>query len=247
MTYKKLILIIVSIIGSLLFAIVGLYLLYRLDPSIIGLENNSKDSQKSNDKTASPAVSHINNKNQKEFAEFNQMQSQLLKNAILKYQNEEIRKQKDYLYDSLQKVTQTLKPAKDSLSMVKDSFKITKNYIKYLNDSLSKLSNMYNSLAQSQDKAKKAKETEKEKPKLTTEQEKKLKARADSLYASNLMSYARIYNNSSPQEVAKILDQLNEKDAAFILKSMNKKRAAKVMESLLPETAAAIMLLGKEK
>ncbi len=241
MSYKKLIIIIVSLIISLLIAIVGLMLLYKFKPELIGLapkNNNSKEKveeNKNKDKLLkADAKMNIS------LLEFNKMQSELIKSAILKYQNEDIQKQKNFLYDSLKNVSISMKPTRDSLVMLRDSFQISRTYINHLNDSLNKLSTLYNTALSD---IKKTKSTIKDKTE-KTKQEQIAKKTADSTKQYNLMNYAKIYNNSNPQEVALILDQLDEKDAAFIIKNMNKKKAAKVIEKMQPESAAAIMLLG---
>lgn len=248
MSYKKLIIIIITVMFALLLGIASLIVMYKYKPELIGLPPNPQDSIKLAETQKMKALSDSlklasNPPVSVSLSEFNRMQSQLIKNAILRYQNEDIMRQKNYLYDSLNKVAVTMKPAKDSLAMLRDSFQIHQNYIKYLNDSLSKLSTLYNTAIQTKEKDNKAKE----KAKADDKAKAAAKAVADSIHTKNLLEYAKIYNGSNPKEVAKIIDQLNEKDAAFIIKNMNKKKAAKVMESLMPETAAAIMLLGVEK
>lgn len=245
MNHKKLIITIVSLMMAVVIGIAALLFLYKYKPQYLGLPMNPQDSiaqveEERQKLLIAQMKAKENPKVNISLDEFNRMQSQLLKNAILRHQNESIKKQKDYLYDSLKHVSSGVQPARDSLAMLKDSFQISRNYIEYLNDSLNKLSAMYNSAIKTNDQEKKAKAKAKEDEAAKA----KAKAEADSLRIKNLTQYAKIYNASNPREVARILEQLDEKDAAFIIKNMNKKKAAKVLESMLPEEAAAIMLLG---
>lgn len=230
---------------AVVIGIAALLFLYKYKPQYLGLPMSPADSiaqvEEEREKLRIAQMKAKENPKVKiSLDEFNRMQSQLLKNAILRHQNESIKKQKDYLHDSLTHVAKDMQPARDSLAMLRDSFQISKNYAKYLNDSLTKLSNMYNSAVKSNEQIKKEKAKAKEDEKIKA----KAKVEADSARVKNLTQYAKIYNTSNPREVAKILEQLDEKDAAFIIKNMNKKKAAKVLESMLPEEAAAIMLLG---
>ncbi|MFP4528274.1 MAG: magnesium transporter MgtE N-terminal domain-containing protein [Candidatus Kapaibacterium sp.] len=77
-----------------------------------------------------------------------------------------------------------------------------------------------------------------------TSQEKFIEKKQDTLEVENFETFAKIYNNAEPQDVARILEQIDERDAAKILKLMQKKKAGKVLEAMVPEQAAAILLLG---
>lgn len=66
----------------------------------------------------------------------------------------------------------------------------------------------------------------------------------DSLYVENFKSFAKLYNNAEPADVAQILSRIDDADAARILKFMQKKKAGAVIENLPANKAAAILLLG---
>lgn len=66
----------------------------------------------------------------------------------------------------------------------------------------------------------------------------------DSLTRANYQTFAKIYDNASPPEVARILQNLDGREAAVILKMMKKKQAGKVLEAMNPERAATILRLS---
>lgn len=148
-------------------------------------------------------------------------------------------------YDSLKSITFALK---DSLSRKKDIIEIYHDSIAGLvkrivqlnsnedkmidsiRDAKSKMSKMLNNLQQIEN-------TVKEKDSLFI-------AKVDSLTEINLITFAKIYNNTGANEVARILEKLDGKDAAKILKTMQAKKAGKVLEAMKPEIAAKILLNG---
>lgn len=75
-------------------------------------------------------------------------------------------------------------------------------------------------------------------------QENLLVEKLDSTQQMNFDVFAKIYNNSTPAEVAKILEKMDEKDAAAILKRMQKRKAGKVIDAMDPQKAAMILLLA---
>lgn len=139
-----------------------------------------------------------------------------------------------YLRDSLKSNDNTLRAFKDSLSRAyKNADKAIKNKDD-MQDSLSKVNEALKLANNRYETAQKRIEN----------YENMLEARIDTASKINFETFAKIYDNTRPQEVAGILEQLDERDAAKILKLMNKKKAGKVLEAMKPENAAAILLLG---
>lgn len=66
----------------------------------------------------------------------------------------------------------------------------------------------------------------------------------DSLTRANYQTFAKIYDNTNPPEVAQILQNIDGREAALILKMMKKKQAGKVLEAMNPERAANILRLS---
>lgn len=66
----------------------------------------------------------------------------------------------------------------------------------------------------------------------------------DSLTRANYQTFAKIYDNTNPPEVAQILQNIDGREAAVILKMMKKKQAGKVLEAMNPERAANILRLS---
>lgn len=162
---------------------------------------------------------------------------------LLTYRNQkfELRQDRDSLQTSADKLIDSIKRVQkksgkfldslNKLAMIKDSVLIQKSK---LLDSLNKIY---------KDLQRKIKEVEIAQKRIE-EQDKFLEKKQDSIEIENFKTYAKMYNNSSPTEVAKILEQIDERDASKILKFMQTKKAGKVLESMQPERAAAIMLLG---
>ncbi len=238
MNSKSLIILTIVLALSFILVIGGILALYKYEPTILGLPPNPEDTLKSKQvEYIEPEILdtfYVEPRVELSVAEFDSYQSQLIKNAIMKYQNAQTLAQKQRLLDSLNYLMQNMKIVRDSIGRYRDSVGKGLSYAKYLNDSLAKLANMYKNIIQESDNAKQ----------MLKEREKMLEKRHDSLSIKNFDEFAKIYNNSNPKDVAKILEQLDERDAALILKKMQKKKAGKVLEAMLPENAAAIMLLG---
>lgn len=140
----------------------------------------------------------------------------------------------DKLIDSLNKLQELTKAYIDSVKSsreVRDSVLAQK---RALLDSL----NIVNKELKS-----KVNEIEKTRQRISS-QEEFITQKQDSTELENFKTYAKMYNNTNPAEVAKILEQIDERDASQILKLMQTKKAGKVLEAMRPERAAAIMLLG---
>jgi len=71
--------------------------------------------------------------------------------------------------------------------------------------------------------------------------ENRLAGGLDSAKLVQYSNFAKIYNNSSSEEVAKILEKMKAVESAFILKNMSKKKAGKVIESLNTKYAAEVL------
>lgn len=71
--------------------------------------------------------------------------------------------------------------------------------------------------------------------------ENRLAGGLDSTKLAQYSNFAKIYNNSSSEEVAKILQNMKALESAYILKMMSKKKAGKVIESLDTKYAAEVL------
>lgn len=67
------------------------------------------------------------------------------------------------------------------------------------------------------------------------------KALTDSARQVVYSTFAKIYENSNPKEVAKIFENLEDEHVISILRLMSKKKAGKIIEELKPERSAAIL------
>ncbi len=149
--------------------------------------------------------------------------------------------EKDSLYAKNKRIIDSLNTYKnkiayflDSISRVQKKLGSVQGFGNNLQDSIKKLVSKFKD---AQDKLKIAEQR-------SSEQEKFIATKQDTLEKRSFQDFAKIYNNANPKDVAKILEQLDERDAAHILKLMSKKKAGKIIESMKPQKAAAILLLG---
>lgn len=153
---------------------------------------------------------------------------------IMKQKKDSLIRLEKFLRDSLYKNYVQSKSMQDS---VKRAIFNMDNAVKnqnFVNDSLNRLSAEYKKALDRNETLKKRLEI----------YEKAMASKNDTLETKNFNTFAKIYDNAAPTEVAKILEQIDERDAAKILKIMSKKKAGKVLEAMKPENAAAILLLG---
>jgi hypothetical protein len=136
--------------------------------------------------------------------------------------------------DSMEMLQKQIAKWQDSVMKVHANLAAVKRTSATIQDSLNTLESIY---AKNQKRLKLSNEKIENQNEFITQ-------RQDTLEGENFETFAKIYNNSNPQDVARILEQLDERDAAKILKLMQKKKAGKVLEAMMPEQAAAILLLG---
>ncbi len=152
----------------------------------------------------------------------------------LKIKKDSLLNLEKFLRDSLKVEFQKIKDCKDS---VKRQFINYDNLLKEKNllaDSVGKVEQELSGVTSRLETARKRIEN----------YEEMLESRIDSASRMNFETFAKIYDNSNPADVARILEQLDERDAARILKLMQRRNAGKVLEAMRPENAAAILLLG---
>lgn len=126
--------------------------------------------------------------------------------------------------DSTIKVINTVSGQRDSAQMT----------IKMRNDSIGRVNIRLDSALTAARKNEQLKE----------EAERNSGVRIDSLAEANYLTFAKIYDDSQPPNVAAILKNVDDREAAKILKLMKRKNAARVLESMDPERAAVMLSLG---
>jgi len=238
MTWKQLLIgiIIVSVVLSLLM--LGLIGVIKYRPDLLGIKeqiDTAKITQNQKPKKIQPLkpvyiepTVHIS---QKQLAFFEK--EAILKNELM-IKNDSLLKLEKFLRDSIKTIFETIRFYQDS---TKRANFVAENAIKKqqnISDSLNRLQNELSKLKARLELAERRKE----------QYQKMLENKVDSVSKINFETFAKIYENSKPQEVAAILERIDERDAARILKLMNRKKAGKIIEAMKPENAAAILLLG---
>ncbi len=227
MNQRQLILILIIATVSLTIVLLSVILIYKFDPSILGYPPVKTEMAGSDSVSAEKTIEITESKLKK-------FEKNLIEKNNYKKDRDSLISLKRSLLDSMSLVRGVYSRFRDSIASVKkiltDSLKIAK----HLRDSLRKLENNYNKALEKIDLANKQIE----------DQENFIIEKTDSNELKNFRVFAKMYDNSSPQDIAKILEQIDERDAAQILKLMKKKKAGKVIDEMLPERAAAILLLG---
>jgi flagellar motility protein MotE (MotC chaperone) len=144
---------------------------------------------------------------------------------------------KKILNDSIVNIFRKTQSNRDSMASVNKKYQDLVKANNTFNDSLNKLVNVID----------KAEEKIKISEQRIKDQETFISRKQDTVEKKNFLDFAKMYNTTKPQDVARILEQIDERDAARILKLMQPKKASKVIESMAPEQAAAILLLGATK
>lgn len=231
MNSKQIIIIVVVIAGAFLAILVSMIAVITYYPSVAGLENEeSQDTTKAKTVKAKPGEKWISIRESK----LQELESYFDKSRNLQQINDSLIKQSAAINDSARKVFGMRTAFTDSVDSWKKNFNDLGQVNNKLRDSIAKITQ---DLKQSEDKLKSAQSK-------IDDQDKYINRKLDTLETKNFETYAKIYNNATPADVAKILSQIDERDASKILKMMSAKKASKVLESMKPEQAAAILLLG---
>ncbi|MFP4368860.1 MAG: magnesium transporter MgtE N-terminal domain-containing protein [Candidatus Kapaibacterium sp.] len=234
MNLKQILIFALIAVFSLTFIFLAAILgIYTVEPSLLGYKDDTpKDTVRPvvtpEPLPEPPAMVKISESKLKEFRdntgrmrELSSEKQELLKNIAA-------------LQDSLKNEKDISKSRLDSVGRIKSTVDTNIKQIAYLKDSINTINAR---LQKAENKLKLAQG-------LVEDQEKLMAAKMDSLETMNFTTFAKMYDNAEPAEVARILEQIDERDAARILKMMQRKKAGKVLEAMRAESAAAILLLG---
>jgi len=227
MNIKQALIVLAIIVGSLIFIFLVILVLYNFFPEIFGLKKETKSKEVETFKTEYKKEPKIV-LSRSEYDEW--LQKSFNASALLA-ENQFLSNYSRYLQDSLKKLN--------------DQLMGLERFNKDLNDSLNEWKGKYeervrevqNLLAQMQQKDKMIAELNSRFEQIS----KSGKALTDSAKKEVYTTFAKIFENSNPQEVAKILEHLDEQQALAILKSMSKKKAGKIIDVLSPERSARIL------
>lgn len=233
-------LIIGIIIASAVFALIigGFIAVVEYKPEMLGIKDPS-DTTKVVEKIELPKpvpirTVHIEPTVEISQAELLNFEWQVIRKDELYISIDSLKRIEKYLRDSIKANSQTIYRYKDSVKRAN-----------YNADKAMKLKQeLSDSLAQISENLRKTKDKQSTAQKRIENYEQMLEAKIDTASKSNFITFAKMYDNTNPKEVAGILEQLDERDAAKILKLMNRKKAGKVLEAMKPENAAAVLLLG---
>lgn len=233
MSIKQILILIISVFLILAAIFGAIVLLYNTAPQYLGLPEKSttNQTQKQNGKKyVDPKISITK-------SEYDELMKKALTSEVSTDSKDNLIKNNKALKDSLRKLDSLISSLRNTDKNQKNNNINNKNFQASDRDSINSLNRQlasargeisnFNAIIQNQ--------------------KKQADAKQDSLYNANLKDFSKIYENSSPSEVAKILTKIDEREAAKILKMISKKKAGKIIELLNPEQAAAILLLGGTK
>lgn len=232
MQIKHLIWILSGIAGVIVLLALITFGIYYLMPGVFGIESEEIQSQEIEyiSLDTVPLIPTVRISEER----LNQLQRGITQKMKLREEKDSLRQYTMRLGDSIASMESNIKAILDTMRKNKEDLAFWRDSTNSVADSLTKL---YSRLEKALAKIKRNDE-------LLTDQESFISKKQDSLEMRNFETYAKIYNNANPQDVANILALIDERDASKILKIMSKKQAGKVLESMEPNRAAAIMLLG---
>ncbi|MEJ5287164.1 MAG: hypothetical protein CH6_1265 [Candidatus Kapaibacterium sp.] len=228
MNVKQALLILAIVLGSLIFVFLILVGLYKFAPGIFGVPQEAPKKEEKIEKVKEEFKSEPKVVLSK--YEYDEWIQKSFNAQMLMNENQFLMNYSKNLQDSLKKLNQSYSDLQANNSKLLDSLNKLNNIISQKSAENAKL------LAQIQQKDKAIAELQS----LFEKQKESGKALTDSAKQIVYQTFAKIYENSKPEEVAKILELLNDEDALAILKSMNKKKAGKVIDLLKPERSAKI-------
>jgi flagellar motility protein MotE (MotC chaperone) len=231
MNNKSIVILIVVVTIAMTLSFLGLFYVKEYNPTWLGLPPNPQDTMRIEipDTVTIAETYEITKEKLHELEkEIAKKESYVKKADSLSKMIKDLKK-----LESISKVE--IKKYQDSLIPKKDEKLISsQTFSQLLKDSINKL-------ITEKEKLESKKNIASEKLK---KQEQLLVEKMDSTQQMNFDVFAKIYNNSTPDDVAKILEKMDEKDAAAILKRMQKRKAGKVIDAMDPQKAAMILLLA---
>lgn len=233
MDAKKIIMIMLIASASFTFIVLAIIGIYRYEPEMLGLPPHPVDSTEVVEIQEQDTVEYVSTieitRNRLE-----RLQENIREKYSLKRDKDSLASFAISLLDSIKKYEGRLAGIKEEADSIKSSIAA----VREVKDSLELAVNNFNdSLKIARDKLKLARQK-------ISDQEEFIEMKQDTLQEKNFETFAKIYNNAEPADIARILEQIDERDAAKILKLMRKKKAGKVLDAMQPEHAAAILLLG---
>lgn len=233
MNLKQALIILGIIVGSLIFIFLVILGLYKFFPEIFGVQKETKT-----EKTEAIAAEYKSEPkivlSRKEYDEW--IQKSFNAQAVAS-ENLFLTNYSRYLQDSLNKLNTSFSEIERLKKDLEDSLQLWKGKFE---EKSREVSNLLNRIQQKE-------KTIAELQSLIDKKTKSGKAITDSAKQDVYSTFAKIYENSDPKEVAKILELLDEEQALSILKAMSKKKAGKIIDVLSPERSARILQASFEK
>lgn len=229
MNVKQALLILAIVLGSLILVLLALLALYKFAPGIFGIKQEEPKKEEKAEKIQEELKTEP--KVVLSRYEYDEWLQKSFNAYAVGIENQFLVNYSKYLLDSLKRINESFLDSQRQLEKFSDSLAILYNRLKQ------KESEMLKVLSQLKQKDEEISELKS----FIEKQEESGKALTDSAKRVVYNTFAKIYENSDPKEVAKIIELLDDKDALAILKSMNKKKAGKIIDMLKPERSAQIL------
>lgn len=229
MNIKQVLLILALVLGSLIIFFLALLGLYKFFPGIFGIKTEVKRTEEKIEEIKEEFK--IEPKVVLSKYEYDEWLQKSFNAYAIQNENLFLSNYSKYLQDSLKKIVASFLDNQKKLTEYSDSLKMAYTM---LNEKEAENKKILSLLTQKEKELSDLKM-------LIEDQQVSGKALTDSAKQVVYNTFAKIYENSDPKEVAKIIELLDDKDALAILKSMNKKKAGKIIDMLKPERSAQIL------
>ncbi len=229
MNVKQALLILALVLGSLVIFFLALLGLYKFFPEIFGIKTEEKRTEEKIEKIKEDFKTEPKIVLSK--YEYDEWLQKSFNAYAIQNENLFLSNYSKYLQDSLNKIVTSYLHNQKKLTEYSDSLKMAYRMLNEKDAENKKILSLLNQKEKELSDLKELIETQQESGKALTDSAKQV------VYST----FAKIYENSDPKEVAKIIEILDDKNALAILKSMNKKKAGKIIDMLKPERSAQIL------
>lgn len=233
MKLKQALIILAITIGFLVITTLVLFVLYKFAPGILGIEQPNKEKL--------PETTKVEFKNEPKVVLSRVQYEEILQKhfdaKVALEENKFLLNYRTTLQDSIKKLNQEIDSISRHFLTFSDSLKTKNKLIEEKEQSIKKL------LLELRQKDNQIAEfKEKESQEFTSGN-----PYTDSARQVLYSTFARIYENANPKEVAKIFEILQDEHVVGILRQMSKRKAGKIIDALKPERSAAILQSSFEK
>lgn len=233
MNLKQVLIILAIIIGFLVITAIILFGIFKFAPGLLGIKQPEEEQLTATNKTqfkSEPKVvlSRV---------QYEEILQKHFDSEIALEENKFLLNYRTTLQDSIKKLNQKIDSISRHILTYSDSLKTKDQLVEEKEKSIKKL---LSELEQRDKQIAEIKEKE-------SQQFAGGKPFTDSARQALYSTFAKIFENANPKEVAKIFENLQDEYVVAILRLMSKKKAGKIIDALKPERSTAILQASFER